>query len=59
MPQEPPQQSEQEPEQRKKHGPYDKRLVIRNMTFDQIVTKIARFRTTPKKPPQAKKKQSR
>jgi hypothetical protein len=49
------QQKQREPKP-KKRGPYEKRLVIPNMTFDEVVTKIARFRTTPKKPTQAKKK---
>jgi hypothetical protein len=52
MSQKPPKQ----PEQHKKRGPYDKRLVIRNMTFDEVVTKIAHFKMTPKKPTRAKKK---
>jgi hypothetical protein len=38
--------------QRKNRGPYEKRLVIRGMTFDEAVTKIANFRM----PSKAKKK---
>jgi hypothetical protein len=39
---------------RKKH--YEKRLIIRGMTFDEVVTKVATFKTTPKTPARAKKK---
>jgi len=47
----------QEPKnQPAKRGHYEKRLVIRNMTFDEAVTKIARFRMAPKTKTGAKKK---